>query len=48
LSFDLKTYNGTRLGTLQCLFFSNESAATVSFDRWIAIVGAHLTIETRP
>lgn len=47
LSFDLKTHNGTRLGTLQCMFFRNESAATVSFDRWIAVVGAHLTIETR-
>jgi hypothetical protein len=48
LTFDMKTHNGTRLGTLQCLFFRNESAATVSLDRWIAVVGAHLTIETRP
>jgi hypothetical protein len=47
ISFDLKTHNGTRVGTLQCLFPRNESAATISFDRWIAVVGAHLTIETR-
>jgi hypothetical protein len=48
ISFSLKTHTGSSLGTLQCLFPRNESAATISFDRWIAVVGAHLTIETRP
>ena len=48
ISFDLKTHTGTRLGTLQCLFPRNESAATITFERWVAVVGAHLTLEVRP
>jgi hypothetical protein len=48
ISFDLKTHTGSRLGTLQCLFPRNDSAATVSFERWVAVVGAHLTLEVRP
>ncbi|HZJ00349.1 MAG TPA: hypothetical protein VFD22_06780 [Gemmatimonadaceae bacterium] len=48
ISFDLKTHTGSRLGTLQCMFPRSESAAAVTFDRWVAVVGAHLTIESRP
>jgi hypothetical protein len=48
ISFDLKTYTGSRLGTIQCLFPRDETAATISFDRWIAVVGGHLSIETKP
>ena len=47
ISFDMKTHNGTRLGSLQC-FFQGTQPTTVSFDRWVAVVGAHLTIEIRP
>jgi hypothetical protein len=48
IRFEMKTHNGTRLGTLQCYFARGESAAAVSFDRWVAIVGAHLTLEVAP
>jgi hypothetical protein len=47
-SFEMKTHNGFRLGTLQCFFPKAESAASIPFDRWVAVVGAHLTLEIRP
>jgi len=46
--FEMKTFTGSRLGALQCFFPRTESAETVNFDRWVAVVGAHLTIEERP
>jgi hypothetical protein len=46
ISFDMKTHNGTRLGTLQCVFQGANSA--IPFERWVAAVGAHLTLEVRP
>lgn len=48
INFDMKTHNGTRLGTLQCVFPGAGSAAAVAFERWVAAVGAHLTLEVRP
>ena len=45
INFDLKTHNGSRLGTLQCFFPKAESAASISFDRWLSIAGANLTLE---
>jgi hypothetical protein len=46
--FDMKTHAGTALGTLRCFFPDTESAATVSFERWVSIVGDHLRLEIRP
>jgi hypothetical protein len=48
LNFEMKTHNGFRLGALQCFFPQAESASSISFDRWIAVVGGHLTLEIRP
>ena len=48
ISFDMKTHTGTRLGTLQCVFPKDTTATAVVFERWVAIVGAHLTLEARP
>jgi len=48
LAFDMKTYTGSRLGTLQCFFARTEFAAEVSVSRWTAVVGTQLAIETRP
>jgi hypothetical protein len=45
--FDMKTHAGVRLGTLQCVFPRAESAASIDFDRWVSIVGGHLTLEIR-
>jgi hypothetical protein len=45
--FALQTAAGVRLGTLQCIFQGVDSAAQVSFDRWVAIVGSHITLESR-
>ena len=45
--FDMKTHTGIRLGTLQCVFPHAESAANIDFDRWVSIVGGHLTLEIR-
>jgi hypothetical protein len=47
ISFDMKTHIGTRVGALQC-FFPGAEIGAISFDRWVAVVGAHLTIEARP
>jgi len=48
LKFDMKLPIGERLGTLQCFFPRAESAGAISFDRWNAIVGDHLSLEVRP
>jgi len=48
INFDMKTHNGSRIGALQCFFPGREDAATVSVDRWVAVVGGHLTIEVLP
>ena len=48
LAVDMKTYTGSRLGTLQCFFARTESVAEVSVSRWTAVVGTQLAIETRP
>jgi hypothetical protein len=45
--FYLRTHAGNRIGTLQCFFPRAESAANIDFDRWVSIVGGHLTLETR-
>jgi len=45
--FDMKTHTGIRLGTLQCFFPRTESSANIDFDRWVSIVGGHLTLEIR-
>ena len=45
--FDMKTRAGIGLGTLQCFFPRAESAANIDFDRWVSVVGGHLTLEIR-
>ncbi len=45
--FNMKDREGARLGTLQCVFPLVVSVANVDFDRWVAIVGGHLTLEIR-
>ncbi len=47
ITFDVETRAGNRLGTLQCVFPHADSAASIVFERWVAIVGAHLTMEVR-
>ncbi|MBZ5498459.1 MAG: hypothetical protein LAP85_18830 [Acidobacteriia bacterium] len=43
----LKTHEGSRIGTLQCFFPHTESASKIDFDRWVSIVGGHLTLEIK-
>jgi hypothetical protein len=45
--FNMNTNAGVRLGTLQCVFPGVDSAAQVPFDRWVAIVGGHIALESR-
>ncbi len=45
--FNIRTNDGVRLGTLQCYFPRSESAAMIAFDRWVSVVGSHLTLEIR-
>ena len=45
--FDMKTHTGFHLGALQCFFPHATSAATIEFDRWVSVVGSHLTLEIR-
>jgi hypothetical protein len=47
VTFDLKTRSGVPLGRLQCYFPRAESAADVTLDRWVSVVGGHLTLEIR-
>jgi len=48
VSFDMKTLTGARIGTLQCAFPGVASAESLSVDRWISIVGGHVTLEINP
>jgi hypothetical protein len=48
ISVEMKTFTGSRLGTLQCFFQNADSVAAISVDRWVSIVGAHLTLEVLP
>ncbi len=43
--FEMKTGAGVPLGRLQCYFPRAVSPAEISVDRWVSIVGAHLTLE---
>ncbi len=45
--FEVQTHSGTHLGTLQCYFPRIDSPANIDFDRWVSIVGGHLTLEIR-
>jgi hypothetical protein len=45
--FNMKTHTGVSLGTLQCFFPRTKSAANIDFDRWVSVVGGHLTLEVR-
>jgi hypothetical protein len=45
--FDIKTHAGVRVGTLECFFPRTASAKEIDFDRWIAVVGGHLSLEVR-
>jgi hypothetical protein len=45
--FDMNTNAGVHLGTLRCVFPRAESAANIALERWISIVGGHLTLEVR-
>jgi hypothetical protein len=48
VSFEMKTHTGTRIGTLQCAFSGAVSVDSLSVDRWVSIVGGHLTLEINP
>ena len=45
--FDMRTHSGVELGTLKCSFLRNKSATSVEFNRWVSVVGDHLTLEIR-
>ncbi len=45
--FEVNTRGGIPLGELECHFPGVNSAAEVTVDRWISIVGGHLTLEIR-
>ena len=47
IQFEAKTAAGARLGTLQCFFSGKDSPGSIPLDRWISIVGGHLTMEIR-
>ncbi len=46
--FDMRTHSGVELGTLKCFFLHDKSAKSVEFNRWVSVVGDHLTLEIRP
>jgi hypothetical protein len=48
LTWEMKTFTGSRLGSLKCFFPRAEAAVEIPFSRWVDVVGAHLTIEVRP
>ena len=48
ITFELKTFTGVRLATLQCFFPKADPLTRLPFDRWTALAGPHITIETRP
>ncbi len=45
--FDVRTRGGDQLGKLQCQFPKAGSPGEIAVDQWNAIVGIHLTLETR-
>jgi hypothetical protein len=47
VTFDLKTFTGTAIGALQCFFQKADTAAAIPVDRWVNVVGGHLTLEIR-
>ena len=47
ITFDMRTRNGTHLGSLECFFPRAPSAAGVQFSRWTAIAGENLVLEVR-
>ncbi len=48
ISFEMKTHNGSRIGALQCFFPGEKSMESVPVERWVNVVGGHLTIEVLP
>ena len=46
--FNFNALAGGHLGRLECVFPRASSAAGISFDRWVSIVGDHLALEVRP
>ena len=42
---NLRIGEDTRIGRLQCYFPGSESAAGITIDRWVSVVGSHLTLE---
>jgi hypothetical protein len=48
VTFLMKTFTGSRLGTLQCFFPRADSAEAAGYDRWSAIVGGQIKLEVRP
>jgi hypothetical protein len=42
---NLKIGEGIRIGRLQCYFPRSESAAGITIDRWVSVVGDHLPLE---
>lgn len=43
----MKTREGSRIGRLQCYFPRSESTSDITIDRWVSVVGGHLTLEVR-
>jgi len=48
ISFDMKTHTGTRIGSLQCAFTGAGAADSISVERWVSVVGGHVTLEINP
>ena len=48
VTIDLKTYTGSRIGTLQCFFVRTELADSITVGRWVSIVGGHVNLEINP
>jgi hypothetical protein len=45
--FDVKSDAGILLGKMQCYFPGAAFANTITFDRWVSVVGGHVVLETR-
>ena len=48
IDFIMKATDGVHLGTLQCIFPRVSSATSINFQRWISVVGDHLSLEVKP
>jgi len=48
IDFIMNTFAGMHLGTLQCIFPRASSATAIDFQRWVSIVGDHLSLEVKP